>query len=110
MPDGALVTMSATLGSPEEVSQHRFAFANLAAASGTAPYTFTDDPWTFTADTPDVAAQIDEALAAYVPQRDGWTGQYERFADALDAGEPPPVTVDDARRAIALVEELYAGA
>ena len=110
MPDGALVTVSATLGSPEEVSQHRFAFANLAAASGTAPYTFTDEPWTFTPDTPEIGAEVEGALAGYVPRRDGWTGQYERFADALDAGDPPPVTIDDARRAVALVEDLYADA
>jgi predicted dehydrogenase len=108
MPDGALVTVTATLGSAEEVSQHRFAFANLSAASGVAPYTFTDEPWTFTPDTPDSAAQVEAVLATYVPQADGWTGQYERFAAALDAGNPPPVTVDDARRVIALVERMYA--
>jgi predicted dehydrogenase len=105
MPDGALITVSATLGSVEEMSQHRFAFEHVSVASGTAPYTFTDEPWTFMPEGDGTA--IEEALASYVPRRDGWTGQYERFADALDAGEPPPVTVDDARRVIALVQRMY---
>ncbi|HVM52344.1 MAG TPA: Gfo/Idh/MocA family oxidoreductase [Acidimicrobiales bacterium] len=107
MPDGALITVSATLGSAEEMSQHRFAFERVSAASGLEPYTFTDDPWTFTPDTEDDRAAIDEALAGYVPRRDGWTGQYERLADALDAGERPPVTIDDARAVIELVLEMY---
>ena len=102
--DGSLITISATLGSFEEMSQHRFAFERLSAASGLEPYTFTDDPWSFTTDDDAVT----EALASYVPQRDGWTGQYERFADALDAGVPPPVTIDDARAVIGLVLEMYA--
>lgn len=106
MPDGGLITISATLGSAEEMSQHRFAFEHVAVASGLEPYTFTDDPWTFTADADQAA--IDDALASYVPRRDGWTGQYERFADALDAGEAPPVTIDDARAVIGLVLEMYA--
>jgi len=101
--DGALVTVNATLGSFEEMSQHRFAFERVSAASGVEPYTFTDDPWTFAHESP----EIDEALASYEPRRDGWTGQYERFADALDAGEPPPVTIDDARAVIELVLEMY---
>jgi predicted dehydrogenase len=106
MPDGALVTISATLGSTEEMSQHRFAFEHLSVASGLEPYTFTDDPWMFTVEGDNPA--IDDALASYVPRRDGWTGQYERFADALDAGAPPPVTIDDARAVIELVLEMYA--
>jgi predicted dehydrogenase len=103
-PDGSMVTINATLGSFEEMSQHRFAFEHVSAASGLEPYTFTDDPWTFVHESP----AIDEALASYEPQRDGWTGQYERFADALDAGAPPPVTIDDARAVIGLVLEMYA--
>ncbi|HYD08469.1 MAG TPA: Gfo/Idh/MocA family oxidoreductase, partial [Acidimicrobiales bacterium] len=101
--DGSIVTVNATLGSFEEMSQHRFAFEHVSAASGLEPYTFTDEPWTFVHESP----EIESALASYEPARDGWTGQYERFADALDAGAPPPVTIDDARRVIALVEEMY---
>jgi predicted dehydrogenase len=102
-PGGGLVTVNATLGSFEEMSQHRFAFEHVSAASGTEPYTFTDDPWTFAHESDEIAA----ALESYEPRRDGWTGQYERFADALDAGAPPPVTLDDARAVITLVLEMY---
>jgi len=102
-PDGSLVTVNATLGSFEEMSQHRFAFERVSAASGLEPYTFTDDPWSFVHESDEIAA----ALESYVPQRDGWTGQYERFADALDTGAPPPVTLDDARAVIELVLEMY---
>jgi predicted dehydrogenase len=107
MSDGAIITISATLGSTDEMSQHRFAFERLSVASGLEPYTFTDEPWTFTPDG-DAVAEIEDVLASYVPRRDGWTGQYERFADALDAGAPPPVTIDDARAVISLVLEMYA--
>jgi predicted dehydrogenase len=107
MPDGGLITINATLGSALEMSQHRFAFAGLTAESGLEPYTFTDDPWVFHGDTPETSAAIESTLATFQPRRDGWTGQYERFADALDAGAPPPVTLDDARRAIGLVEAMY---
>lgn len=102
--DGSLVTINATLGSFEEMSQHRFAFEHVSAASGLEPYTFTDDPWSFVHESDEIA----DALASYEPQRDGWTGQYDRFADALDAGTPPPVTLDDARAVIGLVLEMYA--
>jgi predicted dehydrogenase len=107
MPGGGLITISATLGSADEMSQHRFAFEHVAVASGLEPYTFTDEPWTFVGDTTEDQQAIDDALASYVPMRDGWTGQYERFADALDAGAPPPVTIDDARAVIGLVLEMY---
>lgn len=101
--NGGLVTVNATLGSFEEMSQHRFAFEHVSAASGTEPYTFTDEPWTFAHESD----AITEALESYVPRRDGWTGQYERLADALDAGQRPPVTIDDARAVITLVLEMY---
>jgi predicted dehydrogenase len=107
MPDGGLITINATLGSAVEMSQHRFAFSNLTAESGLEPYTFTDEPWVFAGDTPEASAAIESALDRFEPRRDGWTGQYERLADALDAGATPPTTLADARRAIGLVEAMY---
>lgn len=107
MPDGGLITINATLGAAQEMSQHRFAFSGLTAESGLDPYTFTDEPWVFTGDTPEIDATIGSTLARFTPRRDGWTGQYERLADSLDSGGPPPVTLDDARRVIGLVEAMY---
>jgi predicted dehydrogenase len=106
-PDGGLVTINATLGSAREFSRHRFSFANLSAESGTDPYNFTDEEWTFTGDSPEATAAIDGALAGFEPGAGGWIGQYEGFARALDAGVPPPVTIADARATLEVVTALY---
>jgi len=110
MADGSLATVSATLGSSEEMTRHRFHFARLSAESGTAPYESSADPWSITPDDPEAAAAIDELLAGWVPRPEGWWGQLERYADALDAGMPPPVTLADARASLELVTALYASA
>ena len=41
------------------------------------------------------------------PRPEGWWGQFERYADALDAGAVPPVTLADARASIELITALY---
>ena len=38
---------------------------------------------------------------------DASVGQFERLADALDAGDPSPVTVADARAALEIVTAAY---
>ncbi len=65
MADGSLATVSATLGSPEEISRHRFNFANLSAESGTSAYESSADPWDITPDDEAAAAAIAAVL-------DGW--------------------------------------
>ena len=107
MEDGSLATITATLGSPEEVSRHRFHFEGFAAESGTAPYTSSAHPWTITPDTPEAAAAVDAALAGWVDGPEEWQGQLARFADALDAGADPPVTLADARASLELITALY---
>jgi predicted dehydrogenase len=107
LQDGSLATISATLGSPEELSRHRFHFANLSAESGTDPYESSADPWRLTPDSDEAGAAIDERLAGWVERPEGWWGQFERFADALDAAEPPPVTLADARASVELITALY---
>lgn len=110
MADGSLATLSATLGSPAEISRHRFSFEHLSAESGTEAYAHTGDPWTITADSDEDQAAIDAALAGFDPGADSWPGQIERLADALDAGEPLPVSLDDARASLELVTACYASA
>jgi predicted dehydrogenase len=107
LADGSLATVSATLGSPEEITRHRFHFAAFAAESGTAPYTSSSGLWTITPDTPEAAAEIEAALADWVDRPDEWEGQFARFADALDAGAVPPVTLADARASLELLTALY---
>ena len=105
--DGALATISATLGSPEEISRHRFHFEAFSAESNTAPYTSSAKPWTITPDTPEAAAAIDKVLAGWVDGPEEWEGQFARWADALDAGDDPPVMLTDARASLELLTALY---
>ena len=96
---GALATLSATLGSLREITRHRFCFERLTAESNTEAYTNSSDPWTFTGEG------VDDALATFVPGNENFLGQFERYA----SGELP-VTLQDARRAIAAVEAMYTSA
>ena len=105
--DGSLATVSATLGSPEEVSRHRFHFETFSAESNTAPYTSSAQPWTITPDTPEAAAVIETALAGWISQPEEWHGQFLRFADALDQQRELPVTLADARASLELLTALY---
>ncbi len=107
---GGFVTLSATLGSPEEITRHRFAFERLSAESNTAPYENHRDPWTFTGDTEADAEEIDRALGRFVPRPELYKGQFVRLAESLRAGEPPPVTLADARAALEVVTAAYASA
>jgi predicted dehydrogenase len=105
--DGSLATIEANLGSPEEISRHRFHFEAFSAESNTAAYSSSAKPWTITPDTPDAATAIDGALAGWVDLPEEWQGQFLRFADALDSGNEPPVTLADARASLELLTALY---
>lgn len=108
---GSVATVSCTLGSPEEITRHRFHFANLSAESGTAPYTSSSDPWTVTPDTDDAAVAVAAVLDGWQARPEGWWGQFERYADFLDGtAAAPPVTLADARAGLELVTALYASA
>jgi len=127
MRSGALAVISATLGSADEVSRHRFVFRGMVAESNTRPYSNCDGPWKFTADDPASAPALAEAVAdieraasrgsstaadsaaglkGYVPPA-GFAPQFALFADALDADAEPPVTLADARRAAELLAAAY---
>lgn len=107
---GALATLSATLGSSAEITRHRFCFAEMTAESNTEPYTNASDPWTFTPDSPAAAEAIDAALATFVPRAENFLGQFERYGEALHHGTELPVTLADARAAIATVLAMYESA
>ncbi|MEA3076761.1 MAG: hypothetical protein QOF60_1669 [Actinomycetota bacterium] len=110
MADGSLATVSATLGSPQEISRHRFHFEGFSAESNTSAYESSSDPWEITPDGEATSAAIADILDGWEPRAEGWQGQYERLADALDSGADPPVTLADARAAVELVTALYASA
>jgi predicted dehydrogenase len=110
MADGSLATVSATLGSPQEITRHRFHFERFSAESGTAAYESSSDPWDITPDDADAAESIEKVVGSWVDRPEGWWGQFERYADARDEGAPPPVTLADARASLELLTALYASA
>jgi len=107
LADGSLATVTATLGSPQEITRHRFHFAAFSAESGTAPYTSSSLPWTITPDGDEAAAAIESVVGGWTERAEEWQGQFERWADALDAGTEPPVTLADARASLELLTALY---
>ena len=107
MESGALVTLSATLGSQKEISRLRFCFENVTFESSLAPYSPGDAPWEIVPASPEMAAKIDEALAGwqFVPSR--FHGLMQAYHEALETGGPLPVTLTDARRSLELISALY---
>jgi predicted dehydrogenase len=110
MADGSLCTLAVTTGSAHEISRLRFCFAGLSAESNTAPYRCSHDPWTFTGDTPAIAARLEETLATFVPEPEGFAGQFARFHAAVQSGGEPPVTLADARASLELITAIYEAA
>lgn len=107
MENGALVTLSVTLGASDEMSRERFVFSGLTAESNRKPYASSGDPWVFTADTPEIKAQIDTELARFQPLPEGFPGQLWRFYHAIQDGSELPVTLTDARRSLELATAMY---
>lgn len=108
MESGALLSVSATLGSAAQVTRHRFVFANLIAESGAAPpYASSSLPWNFVGDTPELDEEIQRALSAFTPGPERFEGQFIGFHRALREGAALPVSLRDSRRAIELVTAIY---
>lgn len=107
MADGSLCSLSVTTGSPAEISRLRFSFENLSAESSTEPYRPSSDPWTFTGDSPEIAARIEETLRGFAPLPERFAGQFHRFHEALQTDTELPVTLADARAAVELITALY---
>lgn len=128
MVNGALATVSATLGSSMEISRHRFVFDKLTAESNTRPYSNGGDPWTYIADMPEQQMTIDTALAGAneIPEDvlspgdsrglkgiappAGFDAQMLLFHAAIVNNRPLPVTIADARRTIELLTAIYTSA
>lgn len=107
MADGSLASLSVTLGSAKEITRHRLCFSKLTAESNLEPYANYKEPWQFTPDTPELAAQIEAALARYIEQPEGHHGQFYRYAEALRLGTELPVTLLDARQSLELITAMY---
>lgn len=107
MADGSAASLGVTLGSSAEISRHRFSFANLVAESNTRPYTSSGDPWSVTADTPELDTLIQSTLAEFVPLPEHYAGQFYRFHEALRTGAELPVKLYDARLSIEMITAMY---
>ena len=107
MADGSAASLGVTLGSPEEISRHRFSFSGLVAQSNTRPYTNSGDPWTFVADSPELSERIAATLAEFRPLPEHYAGQFYRFFDALREGTELPVSLADARLSVELITAMY---
>ena len=88
MADGALVTLSVTLGGEAEISRLRLYFDGLTVESNHSPYNAGTAPWTFIAADPDRQKAIDAAVAEVksLPERN--TGQFSRSPQGADRGRP----------------------
>lgn len=107
MADGSAASLGVTVGSPAEISRHRFSFQGLVAESNIRPYTNSGDPWTYVGDTPEQEEQIAAVLAEFQPLPEHYAGQFYRFHDALLTGAELPVTLLDARLSIEMITAMY---
>jgi predicted dehydrogenase len=107
LANGSLASLSMTLGSRKELSRLRFCFHELTAESITEPYTMGRDPWQFFAGDAAQQKRVDDVLATYVPDEDGYTRQFKLFHAAVVNDGEPPVTLADARRSLELVTAGY---
>jgi predicted dehydrogenase len=107
MADGSLATLSATLGSAEQISRLRFCFRELTAESNLDPYKPSRDPWRFIGRDEAAQARIDAALAGFDGGLEYYEGQFARMHAAITAGAPDPVTLADARASLELITGIY---
>jgi predicted dehydrogenase len=107
MESGALVTLSVTLGSAEEITRLRFCFEHLTAESNLAPYRPGIEPWRFLPRGERSQAEIDSALAGVPPRQEGFAGLFEAMHAALEGQGPWPVTLEEARRSLELATAIY---
>lgn len=107
MASGALVTLSCCLGNHDNRSRMRALFEHVSMESSLTPYSPGDDPWRF--DTPEGADRtaIDSVLQGFGETPRRFLGQMIDYHDALLAGAPPPVTLQDARASLELITAIY---
>ncbi|MEU7474597.1 Gfo/Idh/MocA family oxidoreductase [Lentzea sp. NPDC042327] len=107
--DGTVASVVNSLLSPRETSQLRFDFER-ATVEVEHLYGYSDAHWTVTP-----APGHDDVLARWQQEQrsdevSGHRGQLAAVLDALDGGEPPPVTLADTRDTMEFIAALYASA
>ncbi len=107
LTNGALLSLSCTLASRQQISRLRLHFRNVTFESSHEPYAPGRDPWTIHADSDATRRRIDDLLAGWTPTPPRFQTQMRHFAGFLAGREPLPVTSLDARRALELVTAIY---
>jgi predicted dehydrogenase len=107
MKSGALASLTATLGSADDMTRIRLAFENVTFESDHAAYNPGEKPWKIQPRNAETAARIEALLKdwSHVPSR--FQTQMSRFHDALTGAGPLPVTSADSRRSLELVTAFY---
>ncbi|WP_332687006.1 Gfo/Idh/MocA family protein [Devosia sp.] len=107
MKSGALASLTATLGSADDMTRIRLAFENVTFESDHAAYNPGEKPWKIQARNPGTEAAIADLLKdwQHVPSR--FQTQMARFHEALTGAAKLPVTSADSRRSLELVTAFY---
>lgn len=107
MKSGALASLTATLGSADDMTRIRLAFENVSFESDHAAYNPGDKLWKIQPRNEETRARIEALLKdwKHVPSR--FETQMARFYDALTGAGTLPVTSADSRRSLELVTAFY---
>ncbi|HEV2502810.1 MAG TPA: Gfo/Idh/MocA family oxidoreductase [Mesorhizobium sp.] len=107
LANGALGSLTATLGAGDEISRLRLMFENVTFESDHEPYNPGARPWTIQPRNADAAARIEALLKDWKPLPSRFEAQMGRFHETLLGRAPLPVTSADARRSLELVTAFY---
>jgi predicted dehydrogenase len=107
LKSGAFASLTATLGSQDQISRLRLAFENVTIESDHAPYAPGAREWKMVAASPKIEAEIKALLKDWVDVPPRFTTQIARFHDALMGRGPLPVSSADARQALEIVTAFY---
>lgn len=107
MDNGALVSLTATLGSQDEISRIRLAYEHLTIESDHAAYSPGAAAWKIIPANADVAAQVEQVLSGWKEVAPRFQTQMVLFHAALESGGPLPVTSADSRQALEIVTAFY---
>ncbi|MBR2688885.1 MAG: Gfo/Idh/MocA family oxidoreductase [Aquamicrobium sp.] len=107
LANGALGSLTATLGAGDEISRLRLMFENVTFESDHEPYNPGARPWTIQPRNADAAARIEALLKDWKPLPSRFEAQMGRFHQTLLGRAPLPVTSADARRSLELVTAFY---
>jgi len=107
MKSGALASLTATLGSVDEITRIRLQFENVTIESDHAPYNPGKEPWKILPRNDEVKARIEALLANWTPVPSRFQTQMARFHEAIEGRRDLPVTSADSRRSLELVTAFY---